>query len=314
MNRQNKDYPHVSVLLKESIEALAIKKNGIYIDATFGRGGHSQAILKELGNTARLIAIDKDQEAVAYAKHVFKDEKRFVIEQGTFANLLNIAEKQGVVGQVDGILLDLGVSSPQLDDRQRGFSFLQEGPLDMRMDLTQRLDACQWINSAKEEDIMNVLKKFGEERFSKRIAKAIIEARQVEPIKTTKQLAVLVENAVPVRERKKHPATRTFQAIRIYINQELDELKNCLEQALTVLKKQGRLVVISFHSLEDRIVKQFIQHYSRQYEVSTHLLIQPKKIQALLNKVGRSIKPSQMELVTNPRARSAILRIAEKLS
>lgn len=311
---RNTQKQHIPVLLKESIEALAIKKDGIYIDATFGRGGHSQAILADLGDKGRLIAIDKDVEAIAHADLILKDESRFVIEQGSFANLLKIAEKQGVVGQVDGIFLDLGVSSPQLDDKQRGFSFLQDGPLDMRMDLNQKLDASQWINSAKEEEIMNVLKEFGEERFSRRIAKAIIESRQVEPIKTTKQLAELVAKVAPSRERKKHPATRTFQGIRIHINQELTELKSCLQQALTVLKKQGRLVVISFHSLEDRIVKQFIQQHSQQYETSTHLLVQPKKIQPLLNKISRSIKPNQMELTTNPRARSAILRIAEKLS
>lgn len=310
---RNTQKQHIPVLLKESIEALAIKKEGIYIDATFGRGGHSQAILAELGDKGRLIAIDKDAEAIAYADRILKDESRFVIEQGSFAKLLKIAEKQGVVGQVDGVLLDLGVSSPQLDDKQRGFSFLQDGPLDMRMDLNQKLDASQWINSAKEEEIMNVLKEFGEERFSRRIAKAIIESRQVEPIKTTKQLAELVAKVAPSRERKKHPATRTFQGIRIHINQELTELKSCLQQALTVLKQHGRLVVISFHSLEDRIVKQFIQQHSQEYETSTHLLVQPKKIQPLLNKMSRSIKPHQMELTTNPRARSAILRIAEKL-
>lgn len=303
---------HIPVLLNESIEALTIEKNGIYIDATFGRGGHSEAILKRLGEKGVLIAIDKDAQAVAYANRLFKTDSRFVIEQGSFANIAAIAEKHNVLGQVNGILLDLGVSSPQLEDSARGFSFLQEGPLDMRMDLNQRLTASEWINTAKEVEIANVLHEFGEERFSRRIAKTIVESRKLARIETTKVLADLVVKAVPFRERKKHPATRTFQAIRIYINQELADLKICLEQSLSVLKPQGRLVVISFHSLEDRLVKEFIRYQSRCYEATPHLLVQPQKIQPLLRKIGRSIKPTEVELGTNPRARSAILRIAEK--
>lgn len=303
---------HIPVLLEESINGLAIKKEGIYIDATFGRGGHSQAILAKLGEKGRLIAIDKDPEAVAYASRLLKNESRFVILQGTFANLASIAKQYEVIGKVDGILLDLGISSPQLEDSQRGFSFLHEGPLDMRMDLNQKLDACQWINSAKEEDIAKVLTEFGEERFSKRIAKTIVENRQLKPIQTTKELAEIIAKVVP-RERKKHPATRTFQAIRIYINQELTELKMCLQQCLEILNVHGRLAVISFHSLEDRIVKQFMRGYSQKYEDTGHLLVAPRKIKPLLERVGRSIKPRQQEVLINPRARSAILRIAEKL-
>ena len=303
---------HIPVLLKESIDGLTIKKDGVYIDATFGRGGHSKAILAELGVEGRLIAIDKDPEAVAYGKLIFKEEPRFVILQGTFANLTNIAKEYNLIGKVDGILLDLGVSSPQLEDAKRGFSFLNEGPLDMRMDLNQTLDAHQWINSAKEEEISAVLKEFGEERFSKRIAKAIVENRKLSPIETTKELAEIIARVVP-RERKKHPATRTFQAVRIYINQELTELRTCLQQCIEVLAVHGRLVVISFHSLEDRIVKEFIRHYGQKYEKVSHLLVTPKKIKPLLEKIGRSIKSNQNEVSKNPRARSAILRIAEKL-
>lgn len=304
---------HIPVLLAESLEGLAIKPDGIYIDATFGRGGHSQAILAKLGSTGRLIAIDKDPEAIAFAQERFKDESRFVIEQGSFSKLKEFAERQGVVGCVDGILMDLGVSSPQLNDSHRGFSFSQEGPLDMRMDTTQGIDACSWINTADAEEIATVLHELGEERFARRIAKAIVVQREVTPIETTKALAELIVEAVPYRERKKHPATRTFQAIRIHINQELSDLQQCLAQCLEVLAIQGRMVVISFHSLEDRIVKQFIHRYSQRYENVVHQFLEPKEIKPFLRKIGRSVKPSLKEMKTNPRARSAILRIAEKL-
>ncbi len=303
---------HIAVLLEESINGLAIKKEGVYIDATFGRGGHSQAILEKLGPKGQLIAVDKDPEAVAYANLLLKDEPRFVIVQGTFANLSAIASQYGIVGKVDGILLDLGISSPQLEKAERGFSFLNEGPLDMRMDLNQRLNASQWINEAKEEEMVKVLFEFGEERFAKKIVKAIVENRQLKPIQTTKELAEIVARVVP-RERHKHPATRTFQAIRIYINQELTELKLCLQQCLEILNVHGRLAVISFHSLEDRIVKQFMHRYSQNYEDVGHPLVAPKKIKPLLGKIGRAIKPKPQEVFINPRARSAILRISEKL-
>jgi 16S rRNA (cytosine1402-N4)-methyltransferase len=302
---------HIPVFLEESINGLAIKKEGVYIDATFGRGGHSQAILEKLGPKGQLIAVDKDPEAVAYANIILKDDPRFVIVQGTFANLNAIASQYGIVGKVDGILLDLGISSPQLES-QRGFSFLNEGPLDMRMDLNQRLNASQWINEAKEEEMVKVLFEFGEERFAKKIVKAIVKNRQLKPIQTTKELAEIVARVVP-RERHKHPATRTFQAIRIYINQELTELKLCLQQCLEILNVHGRLAVISFHSLEDRIVKQFVHRYSQNYEDVGHPLVAPKKIKPLLGKIGRAIKPKSQEVFINPRARSAILRIAEKL-
>jgi 16S rRNA (cytosine1402-N4)-methyltransferase len=304
---------HIPVLLQESIEGLQVKPDGIYLDTTFGRGGHSQAILARLGPTGKLLAIDKDPEAIAYARENLKEESRFSIEQGSFANLKEIAQRYGIVGCVDGILLDLGVSSPQLNNSQRGFSFSQEGPLDMRMDTTQGLNAYEWINSASEAQIAQVLDELGEERFAKRIAKAVVEQRAIKEIKTTKELAEMIERVVPYRERKKHPATRTFQAIRIYINQELTDLTACLEQCLEVLAVHGRMAAISFHSLEDRIVKQFIYKQSQRYESVMHPLAQPKEIEPLLRKIGRSIKPSKMEIKNNPRARSAILRIAEKL-
>jgi 16S rRNA (cytosine1402-N4)-methyltransferase len=303
---------HVPVLLTEAIKGLAIKRDGIYIDATFGRGGHSQAILTELGPTGRLIAIDKDPEAVAFARMRFKQDARFVIEQESFSQLQAIAAKHQILGCVDGILMDLGVSSPQLGSGNRGFSFVLEGPLDMRMDTTKGQDAASWLNVATEENIAVVLDELGEERFAKRIAKAIVEQRKLNPIKTTKQLADVVAHAVPYRERKKHPATRSFQAIRIYINHELSDIQTCLDQSLEVLAVQGRIVVISFHSLEDRIVKQFMHKQSQRYEPVAHHLMEPKEIKPQLKKIGRSIKPTQMEIKNNPRARSAILRIAEK--
>lgn len=304
---------HIPVLLQESIEGLNVRRDGIYIDTTFGRGGHSQAILTRLGPTGKLLAIDKDPEAVAYARANLNNESRFAIEQGSFANLKDIAQRYEILGCVDGILLDLGVSSPQLTDSQRGFSFSHEGPLDMRMDTTQSLNAYQWINSAHEAEIAQVLDELGEERFARRIAKAVVEQRVIKAIETTKELAEMIERVVPYRERKKHPATRTFQAIRIYINQELTDLTACLDQCLEVLAVHGRIVAISFHSLEDRIVKQFIHKRVQRYESVMHLLSQPKEIEPLLRKIGRPIKPSNMEIKNNPRARSAILRIAEKL-
>lgn len=303
---------HTSVLLHESLNGLAIKAEGVYIDATFGRGGHSQAILDKLGKKGRLIAFDKDPEAVAYAKDKFGHDARFFIEHSSFDHLSDTLKKYNLLGKVDGILLDLGVSSPQIDEPKRGFSFMREGPLDMRMDLTQAQDASQWIHQAQAQEMEQVLRQFGEERFARRIVKAIVANRQIKPIQTTTELADIIAKVVP-RERHKHPATRTFQAIRIYINQELTQLTACLQQSLNLLNVGGRLVVISFHSLEDRLVKQFIRQWSQSYQESGHLLVLPKKIKPLLAKVGRAIKPDSTEVVTNPRARSAILRIAEKL-
>src|SRR3989338_2692668 len=255
---------HESVLLGEAIAELAIKEEGIYIDAEFGRGGHSQAILERLGPNGRLMAIDLDPEAISVAKsEPFFSDTRFEIEQSSFSHLEELISKRGWLGKVNGVLLDLGVSSPQLDDPQRGFSFLHEGPLDMRMDPNEPRSAAVWINNARQDDIADVLKTYGEERFARRIAAAIVREREQAPILTTTRLAAIVVKANPRWERHKHPATRAFQAIRIFINRELEELSCCLEQCVEVLAIGGRLVALSFHSLEDRIVKRFIQAQER---------------------------------------------------
>jgi 16S rRNA (cytosine1402-N4)-methyltransferase len=312
-------FKHESVLLGESIAGLAIKAGGIYVDATFGRGGHSQAILEKLGPNGRLLAIDLDPEAIVVAKKApFISDARFEITQTSFSGLLAEVSKRGWLGKVDGVLLDLGVSSPQLDDPLRGFSFLREGPLDMRMDPSQGIDAVTWINSADATEIADVLYQFGEEKMSRRIARAIVCARAQSRIETTTQLSSIIEKANPKKEKHKHAATRSFQAIRIFINQELKALTDVLPQVVDVLAVGGRMCVISFHSLEDRIVKQFIQRESSNDTFPSHIPMTQTQLKALqktrLQKVGKSIDASEQELQQNPRARSARLRIAEKLS
>lgn len=309
---------HLSVLLAESIAGLAIRESGIYVDATFGRGGHSRAILEKLGPHGRLIAIDLDPEAIAVAKaEPFSSDSRFEIEHASFSSLEAVVSKRGWLGRVDGVLLDLGVSSPQLDDPLRGFSFLRDGPLDMRMDPTQGIDAATWINQATAAEIADVLYQYGEERLSRRIASAIVRAREIERISTTVQLTKVIEKANPKREKNKNPATRSFQAIRIFINRELAALQAVLPQIVTVLSVGGRMSVISFHSLEDRIVKQFIQRESTGEDFPAHLPITDKELQALrktsLRKIGKAIEASEDEVKLNPRARSARLRIAERV-
>lgn len=308
-----KQEQHQPVLLDAVIEYLAIDADGIYMDATFGRGGHAGQILRNLGEKGRLIAIDKDPTAVAYAKQQWNHDKRFKIYQGSFKRIKEIAEMEGVIGRVSGLLLDLGVSSPQLDQADRGFSFLRDGPLDMRMDPTIGISAAEWLACAAEKEIAQVLKDYGEERYAKRIARAIGEERRLRPIVTTVHLANVVKLAHPRWERHKHPATQTFQAIRIRINNELEDLKVCLEQSLEVLKTGGRLLVISFHSLEDRIVKRFIRQH-------THEAVELKKLPFIstewrprLKNLGRGIKPDVDAIKANPRSRSAVLRIAEKI-
>ncbi|OJY13822.1 MAG: 16S rRNA (cytosine(1402)-N(4))-methyltransferase, partial [Legionella sp. 40-6] len=251
---------HQSVLLEESINGLAIREDGIYFDGTFGRGGHSQEILKHLGPYGKLYAVDKDLAAVAHAHELFGKDPRFHIFHGSFAEIEQFAQSAGVAGQVNGILLDLGVSSPQLDNAARGFSFMQDGPLDMRMNTSQKFSAEVFVNELSADDMAAVFREYGEERFAGRIARAIVTARMEQPIQSTLELAEIVKAANPQWEKHKHPATRVFQAIRIYVNQELDDLKMCLEQSVRILAPQGRLAVISFHSLEDRIVKQFMRH------------------------------------------------------
>jgi 16S rRNA (cytosine1402-N4)-methyltransferase len=307
-------FQHVSVLMAETLDALAINEQGIYIDGTFGRGGHSGQILSRLGEAGRLQAIDQDPQAIEAAKK-FADDKRFSIAHSRFSNIKDVAIQAGLLGKVDGILLDIGVSSPQLDDAQRGFSFMHDGPLDMRMDPTSGRSAAEWLAEADLEDITFVIKKYGEEKFGRRIAHKIIETREHTPITTTKQLADLVDEAVPVKDKHKHPATRTFQAIRIYINSELEEIQTALQASLEVLKPGGRLVVISFHSLEDRIVKQFIKKQSKGEAIPRGLPLTDAQLKQnlTLKAVGKAIKPSAEEIAANPRARSSVLRVAQKL-
>jgi 16S rRNA (cytosine1402-N4)-methyltransferase len=303
---------HESVLLEEALQSLVTDPAGIYIDGTFGRGGHARKILTALSNEGRLLAIDKDPTAIAEGQ-VLASNNSFEIEHGGFADLAEFAAKRGWVGNVAGILLDIGVSSPQLDDAQRGFSFSNDGPLDMRMDPTSGISAAQWIASADENEITKILRDYGEERFARRMARAIILEREERPITTTSHLAEIVSAANPSWEKGKHPATRAFQAIRIHVNEELEQLKAALDAALEVLGKNGRIVVISFHSLEDRIVKQFIKKQQRGTDIPRHVPILDADITRPMKAIGKAIKASAEEVDSNPRARSAIMRVAEKL-
>lgn len=307
-------FTHTSVLLHESIDALAIKKDGIYVDATFGRGGHSRLILEKLGENGRLIAFDRDPMAIEAAK-AFADDSRFQIVHSAFSEMVFALTDLGLLGKIDGVLMDLGVSSPQLDDAGRGFSFMKDGPLDMRMDTSKGISASEWLNSADEADITRVIKEFGEEKFGKRIAHAIVTTRDEKPLTSTLQLAQLIDQAVPVKDKFKHPATRAFQGIRIFINDELGEIERGLASALQVLAPDGRLAVISFHSLEDRYVKRFMRDLSRGMQVPHGLPIKQEEINASkkLRLIGKAIKPDESEIKRNVRARSSVLRVAEKL-
>lgn len=307
-------HAHRPVLLEEALDGLAVLPDGIYIDGTFGRGGHAAAILGRLGPAGRLYAVDKDPDAVRVAQERFGRDARFQIRRGTFAMLGQLARDEGVAGRVSGILLDLGVSSPQLDDAARGFSFLKDGPLDMRMDPDSGLSAAQWLARADEAEIARVLQEYGEERFARRIARAIVQTRGERPIVTTQQLAELIAQAVPTRERHKNPATRSFQALRIQVNRELQDLEAALEQALDALAIGGRLCVISFHSLEDRIVKRFMRRESRGEMLPPDLPVTGGPAPGRLRLVGKAIRPGARELDVNPRARSAVLRVAERLT
>lgn len=305
---------HRPVLFDEVLEALKIRADGIYLDGTFGRGGHSGAILGRLNEQGRLLAMDKDPQAVAVAQQRFAGDQRFSIVRGSYTMLEQEVEKRGWKGKVDGILLDLGVSSPQLDDPNRGFSFRHDGPLDMRMDPESGHSAAEWLASAKEAEIAQVLKEYGEERFAKRIARAIVHEREQSPIVTTARLAKIVADANPKWERDKHPATRSFQAIRIYVNRELEELEQVLEQSVEVLAPGGRLAIISFHSLEDRRVKRFIRDEARGGDFPPGLPVTDAQLNRRLRAIGKDIRASEAELETNPRARSAVLRVAERLA
>jgi 16S rRNA (cytosine1402-N4)-methyltransferase len=305
---------HLSVLLSEAVDALAIKDDGKYIDGTFGRGGHTRHILSQLGQQGRVLGLDKDPEAILAGKQLESEDSRFSIEQCSFATMSTVVFGRLWQGKVDGILLDIGVSSPQLDVAERGFSFQQDGPLDMRMNPNEGMSAAEWLATAEMDDITYVLKTYGEERFAKRIARAIVETRDESPILTTKQLANLIDKASPVREKHKHPATRSFQAIRIHINNELGDLELALQQALDVLAIGGRLAVISFHSLEDRIVKRFFRDQAKGDDLPAHFPVTADQLNPKIRLVGKAIKANEAEVARNPRARSAVLRVAEKLA
>ena len=303
---------HQPVLLAEVIRALNLESNGIYIDCTFGRGGHSSEILKGLSNKGRLLAIDKDSEAVIYGKKIFANKQNFIIEQSNFSQILHIAKKHGFERNVNGILFDLGVSSPQLDDPTRGFSFMQDGPLDMRMNREEGVSAAEWLRKVSVFELEEVIKTYGEEKHARKIASAIINQQKISPLSTTKELADLVKKVIGHTREHKHPATRTFQAMRIFINNELEELVTALNQSIELLVLSGRLLVITFHSLEDQVVKRLYRKHSepnlpRKLPVPDHF--QPK-----LRRVCKPITPSQHEVSQNPRARSAKLYVLERVA
>ncbi|HFC53003.1 MAG TPA: 16S rRNA (cytosine(1402)-N(4))-methyltransferase RsmH [Gammaproteobacteria bacterium] len=308
------DFGHHPVLLEEAMDALAIREEGIYIDGTFGRGGHSGAILRRLGPRGRLLALDKDPEAVQAGLERFAAESRFVVRQGSFTAMEQLVRERGWQGRVAGILLDLGVSSPQLDDARRGFSLRRDGPLDMRMDPGSGTSAARWLAGAGEGEIARVLREYGEERFARRIARRIVARRAAgRPVESTAQLAELVAACMPRREPGKDPATRTFQAIRIHVNRELEELEELLRQVPRMLAPGGRLAVISFHSLEDRLVKRFMRNEARGDRYPPDLPVTLEQVRPRMRLVGRAIRAGAAELARNQRARSAVLRVAERL-
>ncbi len=304
---------HVPVLLEPVLEGLNIKASGVYVDATFGRGGHSSAILERLTANGRLIAIDRDPQAVESAPQALLEDPRFELIRGESAQLEKFIDARDLRGRVDGVLLDLGVSSPQLDEAGRGFSFLRDGPLDMRMDPDAGISAADWLAGVDEKELKRVLKSYGEERFAARIARAIVAARDDQPILRTGQLATIIADAVPVHVDKIHPATRSFQAIRIVVNDELEQLRAALEQSMHILRRGGRLCVISFHSLEDRLVKRFIREASRESEQYRGMPSVPAEHRPKLKAIGRLIEATAEEIAANRRARSARLRVAERL-
>ncbi|MGC3982647.1 MAG: 16S rRNA (cytosine(1402)-N(4))-methyltransferase RsmH [Steroidobacteraceae bacterium] len=306
-------WSHEPVLLDEVLAALAIRADGCYLDATFGRGGHTQAVLQRLNDAGRMVALDRDPTAIAVGRARFADEPRLQLVQRSFAQLQAAVAEAGVTAGFDGVLFDLGVSSPQLDDAARGFSFMQDGPLDMRMDNSSGVTAAAWLAKVSERDLLRVVSEYGEERFAKRITAALVQARNEQPIATTAQLAKLVSDAVPTREPGKHPATRTFQAIRIAVNAELEQIDQALRQVIEVLKPGGRLCVISFHSLEDQRVKKFMQQHSQDDPMFAGLPHVPPERRAKLKRVGGAIHPTEAEIKRNPRARSSILRVASRV-
>ncbi len=304
---------HVPVLLGPVLEGLNIQPAGWYVDGTFGRGGHSSALLKLLDNEGRLLAIDRDPQAIAQVDEALQQDPRFELVHGEFAELKNYAIERKFLGKVDGLLLDLGVSSPQLDEAARGFSFQSDGPLDMRMDPTRGSSAAEWLEQVDEKDLKKVLSQLGEERFAGRIARAIVATRVLTPISTTTQLADIVKAVVPSRGQRKNPATKTFQAIRIFVNKELEQLQKALADSLDLLRPGGRLCVISFHSLEDRRVKRFIRDAAQEPAQFRGLPNIPEEFHPRLKSIGKVVSASEQEIAANVRARSARLRVAERL-
>lgn len=308
----NAEYQHITVLLNEAVDALAVREDGIYVDGTFGRGGHSRLILSRLGSQGRLIVFDKDPQAIEAAQKLAEQDGRVTVVHDGFSSFQTTLDKLGIE-EIDGALFDLGISSPQIDDGARGFSFRFDAPLDMRMDPTRGMSAAEWIATASEQDLREVIKNYGEERFSRQIARAIVAQRTESPIDTTRKLAQLVAQNVRTRERGQDPATRTFQAVRIFINRELEEVEAVLPQVMGRLKQGGRLAVIAFHSLEDRIVKQFVKKYSQHPPLPRWAAVKEADLPLPpLKAVGKAIKPGVEETASNPRARSAVLRVAER--
>jgi 16S rRNA (cytosine1402-N4)-methyltransferase len=301
---------HTTVLLHEAVDALVIDPDGFYVDGTFGRGGHTAELLSKLSDKGRVLAIDKDPQAIEAGRERFADDSRLTIVHGSFADMGDMLEGR----ELTGVLVDLGVSSPQLDQAERGFSFMRDGPLDMRMDTSSGLSAADWIASAAEADIAQVIKEYGEERFARRMAAAVVRERAVAPITRTVQLAKILADAHPAWERGKHPATKAFQAIRIFINRELDDLSALLGQVIDLLQVGGRLVVISFHSLEDRKVKRFIRDQERGIQLPKNLPVRDVDRGVRLKKIGKAIKPQGSEVDGNVRSRSAVMRIAERVA
>ena len=303
---------HTSVMVKEVVEALNIRPDGTYVDATFGRGGHTRAILECLGPAGRVLAIDRDPDACRYGHEVFANEPRMLLVQARFSDLAAIIEREGLRQRITGMVFDLGVSSPQLDHASRGFSFQKQGPLDMRMDFSTGETVADWLSAVEEAELVRVLRELGEERYAKRIARAVVGARGHIPLTTTTELAALISQCVPTAEPGKHPATRTFQALRIKVNGELDELDVILSQIESLLSVNGRLVVISFHSLEDRRVKHFFRRCARGDRYPPDLPITRDQIRPTLRLVGKLLRPTREEVDLNPRARSAVMRVAER--
>ena len=308
----NAEYQHITVLLNEAVDALAVREDGIYVDGTFGRGGHSRLILSRLGSQGRLIVFDKDPQAIEAAQKLAEQDGRVTVVHDGFSSFQTTLDKLDIE-EIDGALFDLGISSPQIDDGARGFSFRFDAPLDMRMDPTRGMSAAEWIATASEQDLHEVIKNYGEERFSRQIARAIVAQRTESPIDTTRKLAQLVAQNVRTRERGQDPATRTFQAVRIFINRELEEVEAVLPQVIGRLKQGGRLAVIAFHSLEDRIVKQFVKKYSQHPPLPRWAAVKEADLPLPpLKAIGKAIKPGVEETASNPRARSAVLRVAER--